>query len=98
MNRTTRLFAALLLAGGLAAGQTASGDQPEVSESKRILGIIPDYRTSPTLDNFKPLTAEQKLKVASDDALDRGTFALAGILVRQKNSWVHSGSGSLPSE
>jgi len=79
MNRTTRICAVLLLAAGLAAGQAASGDRPEESESKRILGIVPNYRTSPTLDNFTPLTAGQKFKEASEDAFDRGTFTLAGI-------------------
>jgi hypothetical protein len=65
MNRTTRIWGAVFLAAGLAAGQTASGDQPEESESKRILGIVPNYRTSPTFDNFTPLTAGQKFKEAS---------------------------------
>ena len=77
MNQTSRICAAGVLATGLAAGQARSVDQPE--ESKRILGILPNYRTTPTLDNFKPLTATEKFKVASDDALDRGTFALAGL-------------------
>jgi len=79
MNRSIRICAAVLLASGLIAAQTAFNDQPEESESKRILGIVPNYRTSPTLNNFTPLTAGQKFKVASDDAFDRGTFALAGI-------------------
>lgn len=77
MNRTSRLCAAALLAAGQAVGQAAGSDQPKESESKRILGIIPNSRTSPTLDNFEPLTAGQKFKLASDDAVDRGTVALA---------------------
>lgn len=48
-------------------------------ESHRILGIIPNYRTSPSLVNYKPLTTEEKFKIASEDSLDRGTFALAGL-------------------
>ena len=47
------------------------------SESKRILGIIPNYRTSPGLRNYKPLTPGEKFKLASQDAFDRGTVALA---------------------
>jgi hypothetical protein len=47
------------------------------SESKRILGIIPNYRTSPSLRNYKPLTAGEKFKLASQDSFDRGTVALA---------------------
>jgi hypothetical protein len=46
-------------------------------ESKRIFGIIPNYRTSPSLDHYQPLSAKQKLNVAQQDAFDRGTFVLA---------------------
>jgi hypothetical protein len=79
MNRTSRICAAALLAAGQAVGQAAGSDQPKESESKRILGVIPNYRTSPTLEDFKPLTAGEKFKVAADDAFDRGTFGLAGL-------------------
>jgi hypothetical protein len=49
-------------------------------EGKRLLGIIPNYRTSPSLQNYKPLTAGEKFKIASQDALDRGSFALAALV------------------
>jgi hypothetical protein len=48
-------------------------------ESKRILGIIPNNRTSPSLQNYQPLTSSEKFKIASEDALDRGTLGLAAI-------------------
>src|SRR5580700_3817774 len=48
-------------------------------ESKRLLGIIPNYRTSPSLQNYEPLTTREKFKIASEDALDRGTVALAAL-------------------
>jgi hypothetical protein len=48
-------------------------------ESRRIFGIIPNYRTSPSLNNFEPLTHSEKFKIASEDAFDRGTFALAAL-------------------
>lgn len=48
-------------------------------ESRHILGIIPNYRTFPSLLNYKPLTSREKFKIASEDSLDRGTFALAGL-------------------
>lgn len=47
------------------------------TESKRIFGIVPNYRTSPCLQNYKPLTTREKFKIASQDAFDRGTVALA---------------------
>ena len=48
-------------------------------ESKRIFGIIPNYRTSPSLQNYEPLTSGQKFKLASQDSFDRGTVALAAL-------------------
>jgi hypothetical protein len=50
---------------------------------KRILGIIPNYRSSPPLTNYAPLTARDKFKVASQDAFDPGTFALAGLFAAE---------------
>jgi hypothetical protein len=54
-------------------------DNASPPESKRILGIIPNYRTSPSLQNYQPLTTREKFKVASEDAFDRGTIALAAF-------------------
>jgi len=56
----------------------ATIDSPQ-PESKRILGIIPNYRTSPSLQNYKPLTTGEKFKLASEDAFDRGTVGLAAL-------------------
>jgi len=58
-------------------GQTASG------EDKHVLWIIPNYRTSPDLKNYEPLTIREKFKVAEEDSLDRGTMALAAIFAGQ---------------
>src|SRR4051812_16655858 len=63
----------------------AGADQPAQAEGddngghKRILGIIPNYRTSPPLTNYVPLTTRDKFKMASQDAIDPGTFVLAGL-------------------
>jgi hypothetical protein len=46
-------------------------------ESKRILGIIPNFRTSASLHPYVPISTEKKFKLASQDAFDRGTIALA---------------------
>ena len=73
--------------------QVASGDQPDTSanasnkapqdEDKRLFWIIPNYRTSPTLQNYQPLTVTEKFKVASQDAFDPGTMALAALFAGQ---------------
>lgn len=51
----------------------------DTQQGRHILGLIPNYRTAPTLQNYKPLTIGQKFKMASEDSLDRGTFVMAGV-------------------
>ena len=69
------------------------------NESRHILGLIPNYRTSPSLQNYKPLTTGEKFKIASEDSLDRGTFAMAGIfgglgqLTDSNKSFGHGAAG-----
>ncbi len=46
---------------------------------KRIFGIIPNYRTSPSLAHYVPLTAGGKFRLAAEDAFDRGTFIMAAL-------------------
>lgn len=56
--------------------QDKSDNPPEPSD-KRIFGIIPNYRTYTSLAEYKPLTAKEKFKIATQDSFDRGTFVLA---------------------
>ena len=72
------LAAAFALLPVLSSGQTAPDDQTGDGH-QRILGIIPNYRTSPTLTDYRPLTPREKFTVASQDAFDRGTFVLAAV-------------------
>jgi hypothetical protein len=53
--------------------------KPAEKTDKRLLGIIPNYRTSPTLTDYKPITPKEKFKIASDDSFDRGTVVLAAL-------------------
>lgn len=53
---------------------------------KRIFGVIPNFRTSESPEDESPLKPEQKFKIASQDAFDRGTFMLAGVFAGE--SWV----------
>ncbi len=52
-------------------------------ESKRVLWIIPNHRTAPSLSDFRPLTTAEKFTIATKDALDPGTFALAGLFAAE---------------
>jgi len=66
------------------AQKSGNDDQPP-GESKRILGIIPNYRTFtfPSLQNYEPVTSAEKFRMASEDAFDRGTIALAAFFAGQ---------------
>lgn len=68
-----------VLAASIVTAQETSSDQTQEPESKRVLGIIPNYRTSSIGSTYEPLTVSEKFKLASEDVFDRGTFALAGI-------------------
>jgi hypothetical protein len=48
-------------------------------ESKRILGIIPNNRTWPSLTDYIPLTTQEKFQIAREDSFDRGTLILAAM-------------------
>jgi len=71
------IVVALLVAAvpGTARAQQESGDEGD----KRIFGIIPNYRTVPTMAEYEPIDAGAKFTIAKDDALDRGTFVLAAL-------------------
>jgi hypothetical protein len=58
-------------------------------EHQRIFGIIPNYRTSPTLKDYHPLTPKEKFKVAAQDSFDRGTFVLAALFAADAQ-WTNS--------
>jgi hypothetical protein len=50
---------------------------PQPQSDKRVLWIIPNYRTVPMPAVYQPLTSRQKFNLAAADSFDRGTFALA---------------------
>jgi hypothetical protein len=63
---------------GVPASKDDSGcSAAQATEAKRLFGIVPNYRTSPCLQNYKPLTAGEKFTIARQDAFDRGTFLLS---------------------
>jgi len=60
------------------SGQNSEPAKPPEPNDKRVFGIIPNYRTFPTLTNYKALKPREKFKIAKDDSFDRGTAVLAG--------------------
>jgi hypothetical protein len=71
VNTYTRriLIAALLLAPFL------SGQEPD----KRAFGVLPNYRTVESSVPFKPLTAKQKLTIATKDTIDGPSYVTAAL-------------------
>jgi hypothetical protein len=59
---------------------------------RRIFGLIPNYRSHPSLKNSKPLTAGEKFQLAARDSYDPGTFLLAGLF-----AGISQASNSTPS-
>jgi hypothetical protein len=95
-------IALVLTASALLPQQVAnelSSSSDATPESKRILGIVPNYRTSPSLVDYEPLTIGEKFKVASEDSFDRGTVALAALfggeaqLTNANRSFGQGGAG-----
>jgi hypothetical protein len=96
-NQTQRILAILIALTSVSLAQQFSPDtsvlpetttqpvatSPTPPEAKRLLWIVPNYRTSPTLANYQPLTAGGKFKLASQDAFDPGTIALAALFAGQ---------------
>lgn len=53
------------------------------TESKRLFGIIPNYRTTGMPADYRPLTAAGKFHIAGQDSFDRGTVILAALFAGQ---------------
>ncbi len=70
------VLSAFLLPWQSVCQQPAANGGDSEKQPKRILGIIPNYRTWPTMTEFAPLTRKEKFNLAFQDATDRGTFIL----------------------
>ena len=56
---------------------TPAGQQPPEPLKKRLFGVIPNYRASPSLTEYQPLSVKDKFKIATQDSFDRGTILLS---------------------
>ena len=80
---------------GQVSDQQSNPANPAEPSDKRVLWIIPNFRTSPTLTNYKPLTPKEKFKIATADTFDRGDIVLAaafageGELTKSNSSFGH---------
>lgn len=97
--RISSVGVAVFLTAWIACCQEPPSNPSQEQESKRILGIIPNYRTSPSLVNYEPLSSREKFKLAAEDSFDRGTIALAaffggeGQLTNANRAFGQGGAG-----
>jgi len=59
-----------------ATGETNAAPAPE---DKRAFGVLPNYRTAENSQPFSPITAKQKLTIATKDTIDGPSYVLAGL-------------------
>lgn len=76
LNLFRTAIVVVLLASPCLCQQTSASATAPQEDTKRLFGLIPNYRTSLNLAHSKPLPANEKFKVASEDAFDRGTIGL----------------------
>jgi hypothetical protein len=65
-----------------AADAAPATDEPNPEaqgEDKRIFGVLPNYRTAENSLPFSPITAKQKLTIATKDTIDGPSYVLAGL-------------------
>jgi hypothetical protein len=88
---SARVFAQNPSSDAAPAGESCEAQQCAARDdsSPRIFGIIPNYRTSPTLTNYAPLSPATKFHLAAEDSFDRGTFILAGLFAAQ-SQWTQA--------
>jgi hypothetical protein len=89
-NRLLAMTALLVCLLPYARGQgssSTSGETPEATPAgeqappdKRVLGVLPNYRTANETAVYTPITAKQKFTIASKDSFDYPLVALAGFI------------------
>jgi hypothetical protein len=77
-----RAGCALVALGLVALSPLYCFGQEEVDEGVQrpaghVFWVIPNFATSPELQEYKPLASSEKFRIAAQDTFDRGTIALA---------------------
>jgi len=84
-------------ANGAAAAPAVNARPP--LPPRRIFGIVPNYRTVPDSNGYRPISPRQKFNIATQESFDRGTVALAALfageaqLTKSTPSFGHGASG-----
>ena len=84
-----RLLATVALFASLQPYLRAQGSNPEpetkpmpeqAPPDKRVLGVLPNYRTANETAVYTPITAKQKFSIASKDSFDYPLVALSAVI------------------
>jgi hypothetical protein len=70
---------------------------PPVQEDKRVLGVLPNYRTAEMMSVYRPVTAKYKLQIALKDSFDYPLLGVAAIyssIYQLENSHPQFGQGT----
>lgn len=59
------------------AGHTPLPGEPGSTVDKRVLGVLPNYRTANGTQPFQPITTKQKFTIATKDTFDYPSYILA---------------------
>jgi hypothetical protein len=70
-------FLGLVAVSCMGQSPAPSDPNPAPATDKRVLWIIPNYRTAPAPAIYKSITPKEKFAIAVADSFDRGTVALA---------------------
>jgi hypothetical protein len=71
----------------LPAAAAAPASLPQ--ENKRLFWLLPNHRSSPTLNPYKPISSKEKFKIAAQDSFDWGALLLAGAFAG-KGQWSNT--------
>jgi hypothetical protein len=77
---------------------TQTAPEPEKKQSKRILGIIPNFESVSAGVKLPPLTPKQKIWLATEDSFDYSAFvyvAIQSVIGYETNSYREFGSGGV---
>src|SRR5215467_13269555 len=66
-----------VISGGWVWAQEPAKPEPEAPD-KRVLGVLPNYRTADGSRPFAPITARQKFTIAAKDSFDYPVYFISG--------------------
>src|SRR5260370_7790351 len=61
-------------------GKPIQTEAEKIEMQKRVLGVLPNYRTADGTKAFVPLTAGGKINIAVKDSFDKPSFVIAAAL------------------